>query len=157
MPWGTTVGLSAIFQSGIPWSSYLSWEGYSPVFFANRGNMGRTPFSTRVDLSLSHEFRIKNNRILLNANISNLLNSDTVTDYWENVWRDDILGTDAQFFAGFDAYKIAAKQKADGYTLRDNPLFGQPYGRMGCLLYTSDADDDLLCVDLGGRRIIKKK
>ena len=31
------------------------------------------------------------------------------------------------------------------------PLFS------GCLLYTSDAADDLLCVDLGGRRIIKKK
>ena len=27
----------------------------------------------------------------------------------------------------------------------------------GCLLYTSDAADDLLCVDLCGRRIIKKK
>ena len=27
----------------------------------------------------------------------------------------------------------------------------------GCLLYTSDAADDLLCVDLGGRRMIKKK
>ena len=27
----------------------------------------------------------------------------------------------------------------------------------GCLLYTSDAADDLLCVDLGGRRNIKKK
>ena len=26
-----------------------------------------------------------------------------------------------------------------------------------CLLYTSDAADDLLCVDLGGRRIIKKQ
>ena len=26
-----------------------------------------------------------------------------------------------------------------------------------CLLYTSDAADDLLCVDLGGRHIIKKK
>ena len=26
---------------------------------------------------------------------------------------------------------------------------------MVCLLYTSDAADDLLCVDLGGRRIIK--
>ena len=26
-----------------------------------------------------------------------------------------------------------------------------------CLLYTSDAADDLLCVDLGGPRIIKKK
>ena len=33
------------------------------------------------------------------------------------------------------------------------------YQRMddSCLLYTSDAADDLLCVDLGGRRIIKKK
>src|SRR5450756_917636 len=29
--------------------------------------------------------------------------------------------------------------------------------RKVCLLYTSDAADDLLCVDLGGRRIIKKK
>ena len=28
---------------------------------------------------------------------------------------------------------------------------------VGCLLYTSDAADDLLCVDLGGRRIINKK
>ena len=29
--------------------------------------------------------------------------------------------------------------------------------RTACLLYTSDAADDLLCVDLGGRRIIKQK
>ena len=28
---------------------------------------------------------------------------------------------------------------------------------LGCLLYTSDAADDMQCVDLGGRRIIKKK
>ena len=32
---------------------------------------------------------------------------------------------------------------------------GQP--RNPCLLYTSDAADDLPCVDFGGRRIIKKK
>mgnify|MGYP002684313773 CR=1 FL=1 len=30
-------------------------------------------------------------------------------------------------------------------------------GADSCLLYTSDAADDLLCVDLVGRRIIKKK
>src|SRR5450756_704892 len=29
-------------------------------------------------------------------------------------------------------------------------------GPKNCLLYTSDAADDLLCVDLGGRHIIKK-
>ena len=31
---------------------------------------------------------------------------------------------------------------------------GVPY--IPCLLYTSDAADDTPCVDLGGRRIIKK-
>ena len=30
-------------------------------------------------------------------------------------------------------------------------------GTPACLLYTSDAADDLLCVDLGGRRILTKK
>src|SRR5450756_1430709 len=34
---------------------------------------------------------------------------------------------------------------------------GDDRWRATCLLYTSDAADDLLCVDLGGRRIIKKK
>ena len=40
------------------------------------------------------------------------------------------------------------------------PLQGSfPFKRLPlpCLLYTSDAADDLLCVDLGGRRILKKK
>ena len=32
-----------------------------------------------------------------------------------------------------------------------------PYSAYICLLYTSDAADDSLRVDLGGRRIIKKK
>src|SRR5450756_3056526 len=38
-------------------------------------------------------------------------------------------------FSGFDAIEVQGK---------------------ACLLYTSDAADDLLCVDLGGRRVIKK-
>ena len=37
------------------------------------------------------------------------------------------------------------------HTNEQNPLLS------ACLLYTSDAADDLLCVDLGGRRFIKKK
>ena len=52
---------------------------------------------------------------------------------------------------------------------RANPLFGTDYAftkayllataaeNEACLLYTSDAADDLLCVDIGGCRIIKKK
>eukprot|EP00657_Telonema_sp_P-1_P012646 TRINITY_DN931_c0_g1_i3.p1 TRINITY_DN931_c0_g1~~TRINITY_DN931_c0_g1_i3.p1 ORF type:complete len:112 (+),score=10.48 TRINITY_DN931_c0_g1_i3:210-545(+) len=38
-----------------------------------------------------------------------------------------------------------------------SPLLGESRFPYSCLLYTSDAADDLLCVDLGGRRIIKKK
>ena len=46
--------------------------------------------------------------------------------------------------------------------LRDESHFGKVTDPAAgsyyiCLLYTSDAADDLLCVDLGGRRIIKKK
>ena len=41
---------------------------------------------------------------------------------------------------------IEAKMLGSSYELHYN-----------CLLYTSDAADDLLCVDLGGRSIIKKK
>eukprot|EP00825_Cyclidium_porcatum_P026350 TRINITY_DN2836_c0_g1_i4.p1 TRINITY_DN2836_c0_g1~~TRINITY_DN2836_c0_g1_i4.p1 ORF type:complete len:460 (-),score=62.00 TRINITY_DN2836_c0_g1_i4:80-1459(-) len=37
-----------------------------------------------------------------------------------------------------------------------NNKFGY-YETIACLLYTSDAADDMQCVDLGGRRIIKKK
>src|SRR5665213_346551 len=46
----------------------------------------------------------------------------------------------------------AAGAHAEGY-VGDEQRVAQAYS---CLLYTSDAADDLLCVDLGGRRIIKK-
>ena len=49
----------------------------------------------------------------------------------------------------------------DGLMTGLHGRFGWPIWacRLGvdCLLYTSDAADELLCVDLGGRRIIKKK
>src|SRR5680860_671324 len=38
--------------------------------------------------------------------------------------------------------------------LKTNPANGVANNETVCLLYTSDAADDLLCVDLGGRRII---
>ena len=43
------------------------------------------------------------------------------------------------------------KPPAPSIELPDKPVI------VTCLLYTSDAADDLLCLDLGGRRIIKYK
>ena len=48
----------------------------------------------------------------------------------------------------------AARMKMD-VNQREKPPFSTK--QTGCLLYTSDAADDMQCVDLGGRRIIKKK
>ena len=45
---------------------------------------------------------------------------------------------------------------AEADTIAD-PRFSIRHQGFRCLLYTSDAADDLLCVDLGGRRIHKKK
>eukprot|EP00825_Cyclidium_porcatum_P051488 TRINITY_DN9486_c0_g1_i2.p3 TRINITY_DN9486_c0_g1~~TRINITY_DN9486_c0_g1_i2.p3 ORF type:complete len:148 (+),score=9.46 TRINITY_DN9486_c0_g1_i2:343-786(+) len=54
------------------------------------------------------------------------------------------------------------------FTLKNKKVFRREYVLLikkdrntlkfkSCLLYTSDAADDMQCVDLGGRRIIKKK
>ena len=48
--------------------------------------------------------------------------------------------------AGGGEDKLEARRKKGVMTARDRL----------CLLYTSDAADDLPCVDLGGRRITKK-
>ena len=52
-----------------------------------------------------------------------------------------------------DLMRVLAERS--GYLI--NPIFLNASRENNCLLYTSDAADDLLCVDLGGRRIIKKK
>eukprot|EP00657_Telonema_sp_P-1_P004046 TRINITY_DN19362_c0_g1_i1.p1 TRINITY_DN19362_c0_g1~~TRINITY_DN19362_c0_g1_i1.p1 ORF type:complete len:276 (+),score=112.96 TRINITY_DN19362_c0_g1_i1:120-947(+) len=55
---------------------------------------------------------------------------------------------------------LASNKSFASSAARFNPkevFTGCPLKDIPCLLYTSDAADDLLCVDLGGRRIIKKK
>ena len=60
----------------------------------------------------------------------------------------------------FQLYIVQVRQLKTGGIdkMRDiSCLYEKGNGAIHCLLYTSDAADDLLCVDLGGRRIIKKK
>ena len=66
-----------------------------------------------------------------------------------------------------DVYKRQAQVRRGGTFLIyfflvassiDSPAFSiTPFSFNGCLLYTSDAADERSSVDLGGRRIIKKK
>src|SRR5450756_3187213 len=62
-----------------------------------------------------------------------------VTSQYDEILRAmDIVPLPTENYAGL----CAAKRDMESFLLK------------ACLLYTSDAADDLLCVDLGGRRII---
>src|SRR5450756_1972864 len=58
---------------------------------------------------------------------------------------------------GLESFANKLTAKATEFKRELTPLQRQINQIVRCLLYTSDAADDLLCVDLGGRRIIKKK
>src|SRR5665254_16061 len=70
------------------------------------------------------------------------------------------------FFQAEDGIRDAQESRGLGDVYKRQPwkyhtsrlIISSPQGFFwGCLLYTSDAADDLTRVDLGGRRIIKKK
>ena len=57
-----------------------------------------------------------------------------------------------------DIYRLYAARNWAYSVAQEAALAGASRGRdWDCLLYTSDAADELLCVDLGGCRTIKKK
>ena len=58
----------------------------------------------------------------------------------------------------FILFIVGIMLMSEGGHLAHMEFFGSEITPMskGCLLYTSDAADDMQCVDLGGRRIIKK-
>ncbi|WP_460413858.1 hypothetical protein, partial [Staphylococcus aureus] len=61
------------------------------------------------------------------------------------------------FFKQKTAYEIAQCLVGSEMCIRDSLYpYDIRYRFRSCLLYTSDAADDTPCVDLGGRRIIKK-
>ena len=53
-------------------------------------------------------------------------------------------------------HRLACAAIAELSRLQDSARKAQKRFQSACLLYTSDAADDLTRVDLGGRRIIKK-
>ena len=55
-------------------------------------------------------------------------------------------------------YTLSCGNFMNTYPYRPFPFDNDPCKKEynNCLLYTSDAADDMQCVDLGGRRIIKK-
>ena len=74
--------------------------------------------------------------------------------------KTNVIGTDnvltAAIEAGVKAVICLSTDKA-AYPINAMGITKAIEEKIACLLYTSDAADDLLCGDLGGRRIIQKK
>src|SRR5665811_812371 len=84
------------------------------------------------------------NFVILDAN-------ERVGDAWRKRWDSLLLFTPARY-NGLPGMKFPAK--ADQYISKDElATYLETYAEVNdCLLYTSDAADDLTRVDLGGRR-----
>jgi hypothetical protein len=138
---GTSIGLNALFQTGVPVGSLVSWHGY-PVFIDTRDVLGRTPAQQRYDLYVQQEFRIgRTQRLIASVNIDNAFDIKTVTDYNQTINRDTLNLSDDTYFSssGFDPWKLMNDYRAQGNNMRYNPLVvradgsyeTKPYSYMG--------------------------
>jgi hypothetical protein len=106
-PWNTHIGVNFSWASGTPISEEVGYAGV-PFFPHGRGNLGRTPNVTQLDLLLTQPFDIRGYRLEASLNVLNLLDSDTVTRVGNSHYREDMCavaeGCDfsQEFFFGRD-------------------------------------------------------
>jgi outer membrane receptor protein involved in Fe transport len=104
------------------------------VFFNGRGDLGRTPTYSQLNLVVQHDVKLgSGRRFNVNVNVSNLFDQKAAINVNNTPWRDSFnvpgLSSDssnAYFFAGFDPSALAAQIRASGGTMRPNPLFNLP-------------------------------
>jgi len=123
MPWGTQVGLNFVAQSGLLNTTSVSYKGV-PVFVFGRGDMGRSPLFTQVDMNFTQNIKLpRNMNILVQFNIDNLFDQDTEITKANGKYRDAlVLPNDEAFFAGFDT---TARVAAMATPARPNATYNQ--------------------------------
>jgi hypothetical protein len=101
LPWGTTLGVFAVLESGLPQTSQIAWQGY-PVYYNGRNDLGRMPWTKYLDANLQQEFRLgANRRLVIAANVTNILDLKTPIGYYTTQpWRDTIYPPASTFYGG---------------------------------------------------------
>jgi hypothetical protein len=107
-----------------------------PVFVYGRGDLGRTPSLTQIDINVQHQFRLpRRMRLTVQMQVNNVFDQDTVTGKDATPYRTNSFvlpgdGNDngAAFFNGFDVKAIqAARAAASGATStvgKPDPQYG---------------------------------
>jgi hypothetical protein len=147
-PWGTGIGLFAQVMSGTPKSTAINLLGFSPTFINGRGDLGRTPVISQLDLYVQHDFRLfGSNRFNINLNVDNIFNTAGVTSYTTTPWRNNftvpsslasssttpgvLSARDQYLLSGYDPVFLAQAMRSAGGVQRDNSLYGLPSGFQG--------------------------
>ena len=78
LPWGTEIGGFFQASSGTPISTFVNTLNQIEVFVNGRGDLGRTPILTQTDLMVSHEFKVREGKVIrLEFNGLNVFNQKT--------------------------------------------------------------------------------
>jgi hypothetical protein len=126
---GLSAGAFFIMQSGLPNSTVFraSGGGY-PVFAYGRNDMGRLPTYSNVDLVLTQTFKIgRNQRILLQMNVDNLLDQKNVTNYYYQGYGNVLTYSQTNirlpityFYSGnLKSYPTGSVNQPGAYTVQD--------------------------------------
>lgn len=125
--WGTILGTNLLAESGVPLSTVATQKGMT--FFPNgRGDLGRSPIYSQVDLFAQQDVRLMGTRVSLGMNITNLFDQDIATGYFVQPYRDGFNVADQIFFSGWNPDAVASSttgfrrdaryQMANGYQER---------------------------------------
>lgn len=107
-PWGTVVGTNVLAESGVPLSTVANEKGMT-FFPSGRGDLGRSPTFSQVDLFAQQDFRLKgSSQVSLGVNITNVFDQDTPSAYTVTPYRDNFNIPDQQFFSGWNPEAVVA-------------------------------------------------
>jgi hypothetical protein len=129
----TMFGLTQVAFSGTPDSTSVIYQS-APTFPHGRGDMGRTPFYTQSDFSLSHTVKITERYLArFEANFINLFNQAAVVSRTTQINRTGAISAAqlplSKFFGGYDVNKfVYAGNYLTGGTPQYNPIYGLPGG-----------------------------
>ena len=128
LPWGTTIGAYALFESGTPMTEEFTFNGY-PIYANGRGNLGRLPMRKLINLNAQHDFKLGGNRRLtLAVNADNIFDFKTTLNWYSvNKYRAGVSYDDAVFYGGpWDPAALVAKSRAGGSSILDTAWFATP-------------------------------
>ena len=120
------VGMNYLLESGVPRSTIASQKNIN--FFPNgRGDLGRTPTFSQVDLLLQQDVRLSRSlRVSIGVNAINVFDQKIETTFIGTPYRDQFNVDDATFFGGFNPSAVASS-----HGFRPDACFGKASGYQG--------------------------